>query len=46
MGIVKKRGIENLFRKPEQEEPIGGLERMIEKSVFERNRVEGFDCFC
>jgi len=46
MHIVKKRGIESLFRKPEQEEPIGGLRRMIQKSVFERNRVGGFDCFC
>jgi len=46
MGIVKKRGIESLLRKREQEEQLGGLRRMIEKSVFERNRVGGFDCFC
>jgi len=43
MRIVKKRGIQILFRKPEEEEPRG---TMIEKSLFERNRVGGFDCFC
>jgi len=39
--IVKKRGIQSLFRKPEQEEPLVGLGRMIEKSLFERNGVGG-----
>jgi len=29
--IVKRRGIESLLRKPEQEERLGGLGRMIEK---------------
>jgi len=43
MRIVKRRGIQILLRKPEQEEPHG---KMIEKSLFERNRVGGFDCFC
>jgi len=46
MLVVKKRGIQSLFRKPEQEEPLGGLGRMIVKSVFERNGVGGLDFFC
>jgi len=45
MLIVKKRGIQSLVRKPEQEEPLGGLGRMIEKSVFERSGVGGLDFF-
>jgi len=43
MRIVKMRGIQILLRKPEEEETRG---RMIEKSLFERNRVGGFDCLC
>ena len=39
MHIVKKKRIESLVRKPEQEERLGGLGRMIEKSVFERYRI-------
>ena len=46
MRIVKKKGIQSLLRKPEQEKPLGRLGRIIEKSVFERNVMGGLDCFC
>jgi len=29
MPIIKKRGIQSVLRKPEQEEPLGTLRRMI-----------------
>jgi len=43
--IVKKKGIQRLCRKPEREEPRR-LKRIMQKSVFERNMMGGFDCFC
>jgi hypothetical protein len=44
--VVKKKGIQNLFRKPEQEEPLGRLTKIILGSLFERNRMGGLDWFC
>ena len=46
MYIVKKEGILSLLRKPEQEDPLGRLWRIMKKPVFERNRYGGLDCFC
>jgi hypothetical protein len=46
MYVVLKKGIENVFRKPEQEKTLRKLDRITKLSVFERNRFGGKDCFC
>jgi hypothetical protein len=46
MHIVKKKRVQSLVRKPEQEEPHWRLGRIMEMSVFERNMMGGLDCFC
>jgi len=45
MHIVKKKGIERFHREHEQTEPLWILVRVMRKSVFERNRMGGLDCF-
>jgi len=44
--IINKKGVQHLLIKPEQEEPLGRLWRIMKISMFERNMVGGFDCFC
>jgi hypothetical protein len=45
MHVVKKNGIQNLLRKPEQEEPLGRIGSIVLTSLFERNWMGGLDCF-
>jgi hypothetical protein len=45
MHRVNKKGIQSLLRRPEQEEPLGGLRSIMEMTVFERNRMGGLDFF-
>jgi hypothetical protein len=42
---IKEEGNTKFDRKPEEEEPLGKLRRIIKLSVFERNWMGGFDCF-
>jgi len=46
MHIVLKKETQSLLRKLEQEEQLGTLVMIMQKSVFERNIMEGLDCFC
>jgi hypothetical protein len=45
MHIVKKKGIQSLLRKPEEEEPLGRLWRIMLNSAFERNGIGRLDYF-
>jgi hypothetical protein len=45
MHIVNRKGIQTLVRKPEQEEPHWRVGRIMQMSVFERNRMGGLYCF-
>jgi hypothetical protein len=38
--------MQRLLRKPEQEEPLGRIWRIMLNSVFERNKMGGLDFFC
>ena len=44
-AFLKKTGIENFLRKPEQEEPLEKLERITKYSVLERSMVGELYCF-
>ena len=45
VNVVKKKRMQSLPRKPEQEEPHWRFSRILQMSVFERNMVGGLDCF-
>jgi hypothetical protein len=44
--LVMKKVRQSVLRKPEQEGPLGRPGRVMCKSVFQRDRMGGFNCFC
>jgi len=46
MHIVKKKVIQSLLRKHEQEEPFGRLGRIMQKPMFGRNGMGRIGLFC
>jgi len=45
MYVVKKNGIQNLLRKPEQEKALGRIRSIMLTLMFERNGIGGLDGF-